>query len=168
MQDLASIWDSADPSGSLIKYAEALNEHARSAFLEAGTHVQILFLFKPEGLGGVLPVTGPVDREATAKALKQHIRDEGIYGVIHIAEAWAYLPKRKNDHTFKQIAQGEMRVTDLKKEDQSEVLMLYMSSREGASRIWLHPIVRHGEKAELGEVIDTNAPAGGLFGRLFG
>lgn len=167
MQDLSSIWDENDPADSLRKYADALNEEARRAFLESGTHVPLMFLFKEGGLGAVVPLVGTMEKTQMAGTLRNHIKAENIYALIHIAEAWAYLPRHKKDHTLTQLAQGEMRIADLKREDQSEVLMLHMSSRAGVSHLWLHPIVRADGKVTLSNALEIDEPSGGLFGRLF-
>jgi hypothetical protein len=167
MQDLSTLWNDNNPAESLRRYAAALNEQARATFLESGTHVPLMFLFKTAGLGAVVPLVGSMEKAQMAETLRKHIQAENVFGVIHIAEAWAYLPQRKNDHTFKQLAQGEMRVADLKRGDQSEVLMLHMSSRTGASRLWLHPITRANGKASLGGALEIDEPSSGLFGNLF-
>ena len=45
--------------------------------------------------------------------LKQRIRDEDTYGVVHISESWSYFSRRRGDHTLKQIAEGEIKVSEL-------------------------------------------------------
>jgi hypothetical protein len=95
------------------------------------------------------------------------IRENKLYGAIHIAESWTYFPKGKNDHTFKQVAQGEMRVSDLKPEDRTEALMVSVEGRDGAARLWLSPIVRSPSGAALGAPIEMDQPPAGRFGRLF-
>ena len=153
MQDNSSQpgWNPDDKQGSLKAYAEWLHREAVRMFMQDKTHVQILFLFSDDGLASVNPVPANTAADALAAGVRQAVLENGLYGVIMIAEAWTYLPKRAKDHTAVQIMHGEMRVADLKDEDRTEALMLRMESRDGAHVTWLEPIIRSGADVSLGE-----------------
>ena len=65
-----------------------------------------------------------MDRNQFVEVLKQAIRANDIYGVIHIAESWSYFPRTPNDHTMKQVVEGEIAVSELKPGDKTDVPML--------------------------------------------
>jgi len=46
------------------------------------------------------PGTYPLARDTT-QGLKASIRQNNMYGVIHIVEAWAYVLRHPNDHTYR-------------------------------------------------------------------
>jgi hypothetical protein len=115
--DIQPIWNPADKSGSLKAYAEYLHREAVRVFLKDKTHCQILFLFSEAGLVSVNPVPANTAADALTAGVRQTVLKNGLYGVIMIAEAWTYMPKREKDHTAVQIMHGEMRVTDLKDDD---------------------------------------------------
>lgn len=144
-------WNIDDKPGSLKAYAEWLHVEAVRVFRKDKTHVQILFLFSDAGLVSVNPVPANTAADALTAGVRQAVLDNGLYGVIMIAEAWTYLPKRAKDHTAVQIMCGEMRVADLKDGDRTEALMLRKESRDGGHLTWLDPIVRDGDKVVLGE-----------------
>ena len=90
------------------------------------------------------------------------------YGVIQIAEAWTYNRRSAEDHTFKQVMFGEMRVSDLNQGDRTEALTVRMESRDGAGRLWISPILRGGgAKVSLGEAGLVEEPVGGRLGSVF-
>ena len=153
MKDNSSqpIWNPDDKQASLKAYAEFLHQQAVEMFRKDKTHCQILFLFTDAGLASVNPVPANIAADALTAGVRQAVLDNGLYGVIMIAEAWTYLPKRAKDHTAVQIMCGEMNVADLKDEDRTESLMLRMESRDGGHLTWLDPIVRAGDKVVLGE-----------------
>lgn len=103
------------------------------------------------GLVSVNPVPANTAADALTEGVRQAVLENGLYGVIMIAEAWTYLPRRAGDHTSVQIMHGEMRVADLKDEDRTEALMLRMESRDGGHLTWLEPIIRTGDAVTLGE-----------------
>ena len=149
--DSQPIWNPADKPGSLKAYAEFLHHQAVEMFRKDKTHCQILFLFSDAGLVSVNPVPANTAADALAAGVRQAVLENGLYGVIMIAEAWTYLPKRVGDHTAVQIMHGEMRVGDLKAEDRTEALMVRMESRDGGHLTWLEPIIRTGDDVTLGE-----------------
>lgn len=144
-------WNPADKPASLKAYAEWLHREAVRVFMKDKTHVQILFLFSDVGLVSVNPVPANTAAAAVTAGVRQAVLDNGLYGVIMIAEAWTYLPKRAGDHTVVQIMHGEMNVADLKDEDRTEALTLRLESRDGGHLTWLDPIVRTDEEVTLGE-----------------
>jgi hypothetical protein len=160
-------WNSADPETSLIALWNFLHGQAREMFLQAGTHLEILFLVAADGTLQPQPIAEPMTREVVASALKEQIPGSQVYGMIHIAEAWAYLPKGKGDHTQKQLVLGEMGVSDLNAEDRTELLVTSLLTRNGESRAWLDEIVRRDSAIELGRLIENNNsrfPLGNVFG----
>ena len=149
--DIQPIWNPADKQASLKAYAEFLHGEAVRMFRKDKTHVQILFLFTDAGLVSVNPVPANTAADALTAGVKQAVLENGLYGVIMIAEAWTYMPKRAKDHTTVQIMCGEMNVADLKDEDRTEALMLRMESRDGGHLTWLDPIIRTSDDVTLGE-----------------
>ncbi len=61
---------------------------------------------------------------------------------------------------------GEMAVSDLKKGDREEALMVRVESRDGLNHLWLSPIVRKGEEVALAEPMEMSAELSGPFGSL--
>lgn len=166
-QDAPPPWQPDDLPGSLERYATWLNDKARRTFLADKTHVEIFFLLTADGQAGIGAPPKDMPRDAVAAAIKDSIKANDIYGVIHIAEAWTYFPKKPRDHTFTQVAQGEIAVSQLKPEDRSEALTVHMESRDGASRLWISPILRNGPAVALADPIDWRDPPKGRFGGLF-
>jgi len=148
--DSQPLWDPADKQASLKAYAEYLHREAVRVFMRDRTHVQILFLFGDAGLVSVNAVPANTAADAVTAGVRRAVLDNGLYGVIMIAEAWTYMPKVARDHTAVQILHGEMNVADLKDEDRAEALTLRLESRDGAYLTWLDPIVRSGADVTLG------------------
>ena len=144
-------WNTDDKPGSLKACAEWLHREAVRMFMQDKSHCQILFLFTDAGLVSVNPVPANTPNDRLVAGVRQAVRENNLYGVITIAEAWTYLPKQARDHTAVQIMHGEMRVADLKDEDRTEALMLRMESRDGGHLTWLDPIIRTGDDVALGE-----------------
>ncbi len=97
------------------------------------------------------------------------IRQNDIFGVVHVVEAWVYVPKKPNDHTMKQILDGEMGVSDLKKGDKIEALVVRYECRDGSQRMWISPIVRPKTGGvAFGDPLGMGETAEGRFARLFG
>ena len=135
-------WDAGDPAGSLLRVAGFLRGSARQMFLDAGTHVEILFLLADDGTIQPVPIGPPLTRESIAETLREQIPDSNVYGLIHISEGWVYVSEGPGDHTMKQLTLGEMNVSDLKDDDKKEVLMVAMISRDGESTVWMDEIIR--------------------------
>jgi len=160
-------WNPADPRASLLATWEFLHDHARQVFLEDGTHVEILFLLAEDGTMQPVPIAEPMSRENVSARLREQLPGSAVYGLIHIAEAWAYLPQGPDDHTRKQLEWGEMRVSSLRDEDKKELLLVSLLSRDGDSMVWIDEIVREeqgqvrfGRRAKLSNV---EFPLGRLF-----
>jgi hypothetical protein len=90
-----------------------------------------------------------------------------VYGLIHIAEAWAYLPTGPDDHTRNQLEWGEMRVSSLRDEDKTELLIVSLLSRDGDSMAWIDEVVREEQgQVRLGQsakLSNFEFPLGNVF-----
>ena len=81
-------WNTLDKPASLQQWIDVLNNEARRQFLEAGTHVEIFFIFGDEGLMEVVPIVG-MDKDDVVHDLKKMLDERDGYAFIHIAEATA-------------------------------------------------------------------------------
>ncbi|MCK5675585.1 MAG: hypothetical protein KAH99_01060, partial [Verrucomicrobia bacterium] len=63
-------WNGQDKAGSLAQWIEMLNVEARRQFLEAGTHVELFFLFNEEGIMEVIPIAG-MEKDEIVRELKK-------------------------------------------------------------------------------------------------
>jgi len=160
-------WDKSAPAESLRRLGEWYCMRARGMFLKAGTHVEIYFLFSKDGQGTLIEVPPGMDRETFMANLQGTIKANNTYGVIQIAAAWAYLPPKPNDHIYRQVLEGEMKVSDLKPEDKTEALVIRYESSDGNQSVWVNPILRQESGVSLGEAIEIEGPALGRFGSLF-
>ena len=136
-------------------------------FLEAGSHVEIYFLFSRDGKGTLIQVPPGMDRETFMANLKGTMLKMGSYGVIQIAEVWTYLPPRPDDHTFRQVLEGEIKVSELKPEDRTEALLVRYQSSDGTQCVWVNVIQRKPSGVSLAEPIELHDKADGRFGSLF-
>ena len=161
-------WNEANLPASFVAYASWVNETARMTFLRDKSHVELFFLVKSDGESGLGAPPPGMDRDRIADMLRDSIHENNIYGIVHIMEAWTYFPRQPNDHTFKQVVQGEMRVADLKPEDRREAVVVHYQSRDGANFMWMSPIIRMGDRVALSDAIEWRDPPGGRFGKLFG
>ena len=161
-------WDPAKPSESMRRQADWFVEEARTTFLKAGTHVELFFLFKPDGSYSMGHPPPDMDKATFAGRLRESIRQNQFYSVVHIVEAWVYIPRKPNDHTTKQILAGEMAVSDLKKGDKTEALIVRYECRDGTQRMWISPIVRPKTGGvALGDALEMGDEVSGRFGSLF-
>jgi hypothetical protein len=138
-------WNAAEPYESFMAYAEFLQEQARGMFLASGTHLEILFLLSSQGVIQPQPIAPPMGREQIADILRQQLPDSDVYGLIHIAEAWAYFHEGLNDPTLKQIVMGEIKPSELRDEHRSEVLLISLLTRDGQRQAWYDEIRRDQE-----------------------
>lgn len=143
-------WNPAAPHASLMKWGESLRKEAKRVFLQDGTHAQMLFLFDDNGIASVNPIPPRTNPEQIAAGVRHAIGEHNLYGVITIAEAWTYFPEKANDHTVSQLLDGEMKVSDLREGDKTEVLMVSLQSRDGEHVTWLDKIERKDGKVTLG------------------
>lgn len=145
-------WLPTAKSASIRQWAEHLHQSSTRVFRADKTHVHILFLFKDEeGLVSINPVPPKTDHGQVYEAIRRTIREHNLYAVIHIGEAWAYIPRQPGDHTVFQLLDGEMKVSELNPGDKTEVLYLRMESRDGDCVVYLNPIIRDGSTVELGD-----------------
>ena len=127
-------WDSQDKQGSLTKWIEMLNAEARRQFLEAGTHLEIFFLFNDEGIMEVIPIVG-MEKDDIVRELKKMLSERNGYAFIHIAEATA-------------------KAMDSAAEADS--LLLHSESRDGLSTAWFSTVVQKGEEKLLMDAVQVD------------
>ena len=159
-------WDKSDPAGSLRRLGEWYCQRARDVFLKDGSHVELYFLFTRDGQGTMIQIPKGMDRETFMANLRGTIKATNAYGVIQIGEVWTYLPPKPNDHTYRQVVEGEMKVSELKPEDKTEAMFVRYQSLEDHC-FWVNPILRKGTGVSLGDAIVFRDKAGGRFGSLF-
>ena len=116
-------WNTDNKQASLLKWIGILNAEARRQFLEAGTHVEIFFLFNGEGLMNIAPIAG-MEKEAIIAGLKQTLNDNDGYAYIHIVEA---------------------RAKAMDSADEADSLLLIAESRDGFSKAWFHTVAMKGD-----------------------
>ena len=162
------IWDKSNSSESLRRIGCWLNDEARRMFLKNATHSELLFLYKEDGQGTMTEPTRNMDRDTFSKAFKDYIRQNEIYGVVHIVEAWMYVPCSLEDRTSKQVLDGENKIPGQKTEERAEILFVNYECRDGTQNTWLNPILRTKDggvalqgPVEIGEKLE------GRFGCLF-
>lgn len=161
-------WDPAKPSESMRRQASWFVGEARTTFLKAGTHVELFFLYRKDGQGAMGNPPPTMEREQFTQVLRRAIQMNDIYGVVHIVEAWVYIPRRPNDHTMKQILAGEIAVSDLEKGDKAEALIVRYECRDGTQSMWINQILRSkAGSVALADAIEMEDEVGGRFGSLF-
>jgi hypothetical protein len=160
-------WDGADPAASLRAYARWVLETARLTFLKDGTHVELFFLFKSGGLAGIQPAPVGLEREAVAHAVRAAVRQHDLMGVIHVAEAWTFLPSGPDDPNWKKLMEGSTSVSQLDGKDRVETLLVRMEGSDGQSLLWLNQIVRKEDGLALGEPLEVDQPPAGRLGSYF-
>jgi hypothetical protein len=137
-------WNKLDKQGSLQQWIDVLNNEARRQFLEAGTHVEIFFIFGDEGLMEVVPIVG-MDKDDVVRALKKMLDERDGYAFIHIAEATA-------QHMDSAAA--------------SDMLLVHAESRDGASVACCSTVILHDEKKLLLDTVTVDGSK--LDGRFAG
>ena len=137
-------WRAADKQGSLRQWIDELSEEARKQFLEAGTHLEIFFIFGDEGLMEIVPIVG-MEKEDIARQLRKMISERSGYAFIHIAEATA----RHMDTA-----------------DATDMLLVHAESRDGFSRAICSTVVLQGEKKMLLDAVEVDGSR--LEGRFVG
>ena len=145
------LWIPSAKSASIRKWADYLHKEAKRVFLKDLGHAHILFLFKDEGPVSITPVPPKTDHAQITQAVRQAVRESGLYGAIHVGEAWTYFQKDKKDHTAFQLLDGEMRVSDLKDGDRTECLYLRMESRDGDCVIYIDRIEDPTPASRIGD-----------------
>jgi len=120
-------WNGQDKAGSLEQWIEMLNGEARRQFLEAGTHVEIFFIFNNEGLMEVVPIAG-MEKDDVVRELKIMLAEREGYAFIHISE-------------------GTMRHMDTA--DQADMLLVHAESRDGLGVAYCSTVALRGEEKML-------------------
>jgi len=120
-------WNEQDKAGSLEQWIDMLNGEARRQFLEAGTHVEIFFVFNDEGLMEVIPIAG-MEKDDIVRELKIMLAERDGYAFIHISEATA----RHMDSA-----------------DKADMLLVHAESRDGLSMAWCSTVALRGEEKML-------------------
>jgi len=126
-------WNTEDKQGSLNQWIDMLNAEARRQFLEAGTHIEIFFIFNEGGLMDIAPVAG-LDKEQIVTGLKQTLAEKNGYAYIHLVEASAKA---------------------LDSAAEADSLLLIAESRDGFSRVWFHTVVKKGEEKLLMDAVEV-------------
>ena len=137
-------WNILDKPGSLQQWIDVLNTEARRQFLEAGTHVEIFFIFGHEGLMEVVPIVD-MERDDVVQALKKMLDERDGYAFIHIAEATAQ---------------------HMDSADASDLLLVHAESRDGLSVACCSTVVLQGEKKLLLDAVRVDGSK--LDGRFAG
>ena len=161
-------WNPANPLESFKDFAQAIHEQAKAILLKDKTHAE-MFFFLPLNGQGHLVLWQKADRNQQSEWVRKHINEHYSYGVIHICEAWAHFAKQPNEHTLKQLQAGEMKVSELRPEDRTEVLMVSAQARDGYAHSWSDEILRNEASGGLwlGECKEFEDFTG-RFGKLFG
>ena len=137
-------WNTLDQPGSLQQWIDVLNTEARRQFLEAGTHVEIFFIFGNEGLMEVVPIVD-MNKDDVVHELKKMLDERDGYAFIHIAEATA-------QHMDSAAA--------------SDLLLVHAESRDGVSVACCSTVVLQGEKKLLLDTVRVDGSK--LDGRFAG
>ncbi|MDF7797842.1 hypothetical protein P4C99_00090 [Pontiellaceae bacterium B1224] len=137
-------WNKEDRAGSLNQWIEMLNEESRRQFLEAGTHVEIFFIFNDDGLMEVIPIAG-MDKDEMVRELKLMLTERNGYAFIHIAEATA---------------------RNIDSDAVADSLVLIAESREGMSAAWLSTVALRGDEKLLLDAVKVDGSE--LTGRMTG
>lgn len=163
-------WDTANPSGSFRKFADYMHNQAKKYLLDDGYHSEMLFFMPLDGQGTLVLVEGK-DRDSMAQWVRDYINEHYTFGLVHICEAWVRFADGPDDHTFKQIQAGEMKVSDMKAEHRKEALSVSAQARDGFSVNWVDEMIRGGDKGKgslkLGKCHQFSESEG-RFGKLFG
>ena len=139
-------WNEQDKAGSLGQWIEELNGEARRQFLEAGTHVEIFFLFNDEGLMEVVPIAG-MEKDEIVRELKKILSERDGYAFIHISE-------------------GTLRHMDTA--DKADMLLVHAESRDGLSLAWCSTVVLRGEEKLLLDAVKIDGEKlAGRFAHIF-
>ena len=139
-------WNGQDRNGSLIQWIDMLNEEARRQFLEAGTHLEIFFLFNDEGLMEVVPIAG-MEKDDIVRELKKMLAERDGYAFIHISE-------------------GIMRRMDTA--DAADMLLVHAESRDGLSMAWCSTVAKRDEEKLLLDAVKVDgAKLDGRFTNIF-
>jgi hypothetical protein len=143
-------WSQENKTTCFRHFAQELKEHSKQVFLRDKHHTEIFFLVSDDGRALVISSLPKMNRDELVKKLKLIIQEQNIYGVVHVVEDWTYFSKKPADHTAKQLLMGEIAVSELRGGDRTEALVVIMESREKAHFMWVTPILRNGDRVNLG------------------
>ena len=139
-------WNSQNKAESLDAWIDVLNTEARRQFLEAGTHVEIFFLFNNEGLMEVVPIAG-MEKDEIVRALKKMLSERNGYAFIHISE-------------------GTMKHLDTA--DEADMLLVHAESRDGLGVAYCSTVAQRGEEKLLLDPIKIDGKKlDGRFAHIF-
>lgn len=127
-------WNPQDRSASLKQWIEMLNTEARRQFLEAGTHIEIFFVFGDGGLMEIIPIAG-MNKEDIVHELKKMLTERNGYAFIHISE-------------------GTMRHMD--SADQADMLLVHAESRDGLGVAYCSTVVEQGTEKMLLDAVQID------------
>lgn len=160
-------WSPENKATCFRRFVQFVKQQHKDVFLRDGHHAEMFFFVTDDGTVEVMPAPANMDRDQTVEMLKRKVQENNAYGFVHIAESWGYFRRKPGDHTMRQIAEGEIKVSELRPEDRDEVLVVTMESREGAHFMWITPILRDGDQVSLGKTIAFSESPGGRFAGIF-
>jgi hypothetical protein len=160
-------WNASNRANCFRRFAQELKEQSKQVFLKDKHHAEMFFMVTEDGQAGVMPAPPKMERDEMVAKLKQSIRENNVYGAIHIVETWTYFRSGAKDHTMTQLMAGEIKVSELQPQDRDEALVVTMESREKAHFMWITPILRDGDKVTLGETMNFEDRIDGRFAGLF-
>lgn len=164
------VWDTKNPSPSFKVFASHIHENAKDYLLRDKVHAEMLLFMKLDGSGKLVLCSVTNDeRDELAQWVRDYIDKHYFFGVVHVCESWVRLADKPNDHIFKQIEAGEMKVSELKPEHRMEALSVSAQCRDGFSVNWIDAMVRDTKEntLKLGKCHLFN-DFDGRFGKLFG
>jgi hypothetical protein len=160
-------WSHSNKAACFRRFAQELKAQSKQVFLKDKHHCEMFMFVTEDGQGFVVPSPPKMERDELVESVKRTIREQNVYGVVHIVEGWAYFRQKPGDHTFRQVMEGEIKVSELRPEDRDEALIVMMETKEGAHFMWVTPILRDGDRVLLGETMAFPEPPGGRFAGLF-
>ncbi len=139
-------WNQQDKTGSLQRWIDELNMESRRQYLDAGTHVEIFFIFNDEGLMEVVPIAG-MEKDDIVSQLRSLLSERNGYAFIHIAEATA---------------------SHMDSDAEASALLLHAESRDGLSTAYLSTVATQGDQKLLLDAVQVDgSKLGGRFAGIF-
>lgn len=140
-------WVEGDTEGSLERFGNWLTGQARRQFLASGTHVELYFIVQGDGQMALAPAPPGMERSELTQCVRDTVRTRKAAGVIHVAEAWTYLPETAAS--------------------KSETLLVRLESRAGTHLVWFNPILRGTGPVALADPIELRNPPRTRFASFF-
>ena len=160
-------WDASKAADSFRDFARNVHGMAKDVLLRDGRHAEMFFFMPLDGNGHIV-LWRSNDRDLESEWLRRHIQEHYAFGVVHVVEAWMHLAPTPGDHTLRQIMDGEIKVSELRKEDRKEALMVSAQSRDGWALSWVDEILRDGAGKPLFGTCREFDDFRGRFGKVFG